>query len=206
VKMGKFIVLEGCEGSGKTTQIRNLCHFLVARGIATYPTKQPGGTVLGDKLRHILLNYRKIDHVAELLIFQADRAQHTGIIRKALELGEWVICDRYIWSTIAYQGAGHGLPLDLIDQLNIISCRGLKPDYTILLDIDPAVGLSRKYGSGVVTEFEKLPIDFHRRVADCYRNLAAADSYKNCCILDASGSEAQISQSISAKIWEIFSI
>lgn len=168
---GKFIVFEGGEGSGKSTQLGLLAKYLESRNISVYKTKEPGGTQLGTNLREILLRDSNINKTSELLLYAADRANHVDLIKDCLNSGYWVLCDRFTWSTIAYQGYGAGQSLEDIEYLNELSCQGLKPDWTILLDINPKVGLARKHQQGETNKFETKSIEFHNRVRDAYRLL-----------------------------------
>jgi dTMP kinase len=168
---GKFIVFEGCEGSGKSTQLELLAQHLESAKIPVFRTKEPGGTPTGHKLREIVLHDTPLNKVAELLLYAADRANHVEIIKDCLDSGYWVLCDRFTWSTIAYQGYGRGHSLGLINYLNDVACQGLKPDWTILLDIDPKIGLARKYKQGETNKFEAESLEFHNRVRNGYKEL-----------------------------------
>jgi len=140
-----FIVLEGPDASGKSTQLRLLSQALSSRGIPVLTTREPGGTELGRKLREILLDPKtKMRPLTELLLMVADRHEHVEeVIKPALARGQWVLCSRYTLSTLAYQGRGRGLPLDLIRKLNQLATGGLEPDYVFLLDLPPQVALER---------------------------------------------------------------
>lgn len=171
---GKFIVFEGGEGSGKTTQAKLLADFLRSQGQEVLHTKEPGGDdgVCKD-IKKILLNteYKdKLSHRAEFLLFEADRAQHVKyIIRPALEMGKVVISDRYEAATFAYQcGAREVCAADEFKQLNAFATGGLSPDFHVYIDIDPEVGLARKAKEGVLTRFEKEDLEFHKKVRAGY--------------------------------------
>ena len=183
---GSFITLEGPEGAGKTTQVKLLSKDLSKLGIPHLITRDPGGTALGKQIRRILLNpANPVTPMAELLLYQADRAQHVDeLIRPALEAGKLVICDRYIDSTVAYQGYGRQIDLDLIEKLNNMSTGGLKPELTILFDIDSSDGLGRLHPGGH-DRMEREAIDFHTRVRQGYHKLVEQepDRFK---VLDAS--------------------
>jgi dTMP kinase len=170
---GSFVTLEGPEGAGKTTQAKNLSKQLDTLGISHLITRDPGGTPLGRQIRRILLNPENpVNPVTELLLYQADRAQHVAeVILPALDAGTLVICDRYTDSTIAYQGYGRGLDLKLIDELNLISTQGLRPELTILFDLESSDGLARLHPGGH-DRLEREALDFHLRVRQGYLALA----------------------------------
>jgi dTMP kinase len=178
---GKFITLEGIEGSGKSTQIVLLANYLKSLSIRMVLTREPGGTPIGDQVRKVLLDPANtaLDPKAELLLYAASRAQHLKeVILPHLEVGEIVLCDRFADATLAYQGYGRALDIDLIRTLDRIVCSGLRPDVTILLDIDAAVGVARARGRnnsrGLEREarFENEAIAFHERVRQGYLALA----------------------------------
>ena len=179
---GKFIVLEGVEGCGKTTQLQRLQQWFAdgrwpADSVVT--TREPGGTELGSELRQILLAHRDgepMQERAELLLYAADRAQHVeGFIKPQLAAGAMVLCDRYTDSTVAYQGYGRGLSLELIEQLNQLATNGLTSDLTLWLDVDVEIGLARAKKRSTPDRFEQATIDFHRRIQTGYQALAKAN-------------------------------
>ena len=196
-----FITFEGIEGSGKSTQIGLLAGYLRGTGHEVLLTRQPGGCGLGLKLRSILLDAKNshIDPLAELFLYLADRAQHVAeIIRPALDRGVSVICDRYTDSTLAYQGYGRGLSLTQLAELNSIATAGLVPDRTLLLDLEPAIGLARarkrNQSEGLAESegrFEALELAFHEKVRQGYRHLAAADP-RRFRVLDAASPPGQV--------------
>lgn len=167
---GKFIVFEGCEGSGKSTQLERLSKWLESQGVGVYCTREPGGTSIGKELRKHLVDNNDTDllPITELLLYLADRSEHISLINKNLDLGYWVLCDRFSWSTLAYQGYARGHDLKLVKLLNSVACQGLKPDWTILLDIDPVIGSARKHRQAEINKFEKETIEFHRKVREGY--------------------------------------
>lgn len=173
---GSFITLEGPEGAGKTTQLKLLSRHLDNIGCKHLVTRDPGGTPLGKQIRRILLNPENpVTPMAELLLYQADRAQHvTEVILPALQCGKLVLCDRYIDSTIAYQGYGRGIDLDLIDRLNQMATSGLMPELTILFDIESSAGLNRLHPGGH-DRLEREAIEFHHKVRNGYHELARKD-------------------------------
>lgn len=140
-----FITLEGTEGSGKTTQMKLLADELERRGHRVTTTCEPGGDAIGESIRNILLHGQEMEPLAELMLFLADRAQHVSrVIRPALAAGDVVLCDRYIDSTICYQGHARGLDVEYLRSLNDFVTNGLKPDLTLLFDLTPVVGLERR--------------------------------------------------------------
>lgn len=184
---GTFITLEGPEGAGKTTQLKLLGKWLEEQSIQHVITRDPGGTALGKPIRRILLNSESPVHpVTELLLYEADRAQNVSeIIVPNLEQGKVVFCDRYIHSTIAYQGYGRGIERSLIDLLNDIATQGLRPKVTILFDIESSAGLARLHPSGH-DRLEREALEFHQKVRNGYLELAKADPDR-WRIIDAAG-------------------
>ncbi len=178
---GKLIVFEGVEGCGKTSQIQLCCQWLESLGISVVVTREPGGTELGLDLRRLLLEKsedKPVGEVTELLLYAADRSQHVEQeLKPNLAVGKYVLCDRYTDSTIAYQGYGRGLNMDLINQLNYIATGGLESDLTIWLDVDVEVGLSRKSKDVTLQSLDRIEqetIAFHHRVQEGYASLAAS--------------------------------
>lgn len=172
---GIFIALEGGEGAGKSTQAKLLEQWLSSAGHDVVLTREPGGTPVGAALRAILLNHDtgSLSPRTEALVYAADRAEHLdALIRPALTVGSIVITDRYVDSTLAYQGAGRSLDVADLEQLAQIATGGLRPHLTIVLDIDPVDGLSR---AGELDRIESEPLDFHQRVREQFLSLAAAD-------------------------------
>ena len=173
---GLFITLEGGEGCGKTTHSISLRRYIESKGKKVVLTREPGGTDLGRKIRRTLLSNRtRIEPLAELLLFAADRAEHvSSVVLPALKAGKVVICDRYIDSTTAYQTDGRGLDKDVVRYINSISSMGLRPDLTIVLDIRPALGIERATRKGR-DRFEREKLLFHKRVRLGYLNIAKAE-------------------------------
>lgn len=181
---GKFITFEGLDGVGKSTQITNLARWLRARGIDPIITPEPGGTALGQKLRSVLLSSRTagLSPLAELALMFADRAQHIDeLIIPALHRGQWVLCDRFTDSSVAYQGGGRELGSAIVWQLHKILGRDLQPDLTILMLSDPAASLKRARRRNVQhsrrnradeNRFEQENRAFYKRVLDAYLNIA----------------------------------
>lgn len=180
---GLFIAFEGGDGAGKSTQAARLAETLEARGLTVLRTREPGGTPIGEKLRSLVLDHGHghIDAHTEALIFAASRAAHaTQVIRPALERGEIVLTDRYIDSSVAYQGAGRDLGKDAVRSLNEWATSNLQPHLTVLLDVDPGVGRQRRTaGDAAEDRLESEADDFHARIRDAFLELAAdrQDSY-----------------------------
>jgi dTMP kinase len=175
---GLFITLEGGDGSGKTTQAALLEQWLVEQGRVVVRTREPGGTDLGLELRQIVLHRRgHIAPRAETLLYAADRAHHVEtLVRPALDRGEVVLQDRYVDSSVAYQGAGRVLGGDEVRELSAWATDGLTPDLTVLLDLDPQVGRSRL--DAARTTWDRLEAEaaaFHGRVRDAYLDIARAE-------------------------------
>lgn len=181
---GRFVSFEGIEGCGKTTQIELLSNYLKSRSMPHTITREPGGTAVGEGIRKILLNSETIHLTAasELLLFYASRSQNIAEkIRPALERGETVVCDRFYHASMAYQGYGRGIPLDFIDKVTDLVCDPYRPELTILLDIDPAIGLTRaraRNNSRVEDEgrFEAENVEFYTKIRNGYLQIARRDS------------------------------
>jgi dTMP kinase len=195
VASGRFITIEGPDGSGKTTLAGRLAEHLRGAGIATLLTREPGGTAIGERIRSILLEAgaerHELDPATDALLFSAARSRHVvEIIRPALERGEIVISARFSDSTLAYQGYGGGLPLDMLRTIQRIATHGLRPDLTILLDLPVADGLSRK--AAEITRFElTFDLDFHQRVRRGFLEMAAAEP-ERWAIVDALAGEHDV--------------
>ncbi len=174
---GRFIVLEGGEGAGKSSVLQALAARLNARGRTVTVTREPGGTPLGERVRALLLDGAAApDPLAELLLFEATRAQLVAaVIRPALERGNIVLCDRFAASSTAYQGYGRRLGRDLVERANAIATGGLAADLTLLLDLPVADGLARRAGEGGMNRFDRSDMEFHERVRAGFLELAAAD-------------------------------
>ena len=208
---GKLIVFEGGEGGGKTTQIQRIYHWLQHHTRlccdTVVITREPGGTALGQGLRHLLLDVNTteaIDDRAELLLYAADRAQHVNrFVKPHLDKGTLILSDRFTDSTIAYQGYGRGLDLNLIHQLNQIATTGLQSDLTLWFDIDVATGLARTQKRGVSDtadatqgdRIEQTSLEFHQRVRRGFTQLAK-DHPDRIVSIDASLSADEVTQQI----------
>ena len=201
---GLFITLEGGDGAGKSTQIRNIKSFFETKGLVVVHTREPGGTQISEKLRDILLDSHntEMDAVTEMLIYAASRAQHVReLVKPALDEGSVVICDRFLDSSIAYQAYGRGLG-DMVKIVNSYATDGLTPDITFWMDIDPDAGKERVSKMGDFDRLEMEARDFHYRVYEGYRAIAQSepDRIKR---IDASRSVEEISAEIIKYLEEI---
>lgn len=189
---GRFITLEGPEGSGKTTAARHLAAWLRGRGVPTVLTHEPGGTPLGEEIRRVVLHQRglseHLDPRADALLFAAGRAQHvTQVILPALERSEWVVCARYVDSSFAYQGGGYGNEMEELRRLQAFATRGLMPDLTLLLDVPVEVGLARTRRRSEWNRFEDTEqVQFFEQVRAAYLRLAEAEP-RRIRVVDGSG-------------------
>jgi dTMP kinase len=202
---GRFVTVEGPDGSGKTTAARHLAEWLRRRGLEVVLTGEPGGTPLGDEVRRLLLHLRDVsdalDPRADALLFAAARAQHTAErILPALERGAWVVCARYADSSLAYQGAGYGIDLDELRRLQAFATYGTRPDLTILLDVPVEVGLERTRRRAEWNRFEDTEeAAFFEKVRAGYLRLAAEEPDR-IRIVDGSGSVEDADAEIRAVV------
>lgn len=199
---GLFITLEGGDGSGKSTQAGLLAEWLEARGRRVVRTREPGGTPFGVEVREIVLHHRgDIEPRAEALLYAADRAHHVAtVVRPALERGEVVIQDRYVDSSVAYQGAGRVLDPEKVRELSMWAADGLMPQLTILLDLDPETARERL--DGARTRYDRLEAEraeFHERVREAYLALAAAEP-ERFLVVDGGRPPAEIAEAIRARV------
>ena len=177
---GRLITVEGVEGAGKSTQVEGLRAWLAARAVPVLLTAEPDGTPLGTRLRRVLGEVDRVTPLTEAFLFAASRAEHVQrVIRPALEAGQVVLCDRFVDSTVAYQGHGRGLPLDVVAQLNRLASADIVPDLTVVLDLDVAEGLrrvrARQGAMAACDPFERLAIEFHERVRKGYWAIRARE-------------------------------
>ncbi len=191
---GKFITLEGIEGAGKSSSMREAIALLKGAGLDLYSTREPGGTPLAEALRELLLT--PTDEViapsTELLLMFAARSQHVrNVLDPKLEAGQWVLCDRFTDATYAYQGDGRGMARSAIRWLEDFAQGGLRPDLTLLLDVEPAVGLARARGGEAGDRFEREDIEFFARVRQGYLR-AAKQEPKRFHVIDAGQSQPQV--------------
>lgn len=202
---GRFITFEGGEGCGKSTQVRRLKEALEAEGYEVLLTREPGGTRLSELIRGLLKDEREDPPCdrAELLLFLAARAQLVrNVIRPALDAGTWVVSDRFSDSTFAYQGYGRGLPLDVLRLANDFACEGLRPDLTVLLDVDTETSRARLRKREAATNttadrIEQAGDAFHERLRQGFLEMAAQEPNRIVTI-DASGTPDEVWE----KVWK----
>lgn len=194
-----FITFEGLDGCGKTTQRDLLVARCTAESIPVLSTRDPGGTEVGQALRQILLYHKGfVSNRAELLLYLADRAQHVDEkIRPALDAGQVVLCDRYLDSTLAYQGGGRGFDFEAIREMNRFASGGLMPDLTLLFDGPAEVLLARASKRGEADRLEQQAVDFFNATRDAYLQLAKAEPNR-IIVLDAT----QSVETLQAEVWE----
>ncbi|HTQ14601.1 MAG TPA: dTMP kinase [Rhizomicrobium sp.] len=197
----RFITLEGGEGTGKSTQARRLAAMLEARGIAAIVTREPGGSPGAEEIRKLLVEGEpgRWDVMAETLLIFAARADHVArTIKPALAGGKWVVGDRFTDSTYAYQGAGRGLERETIRRIESAALDDFAPDLTLVLDLDPAIGLERA-GARTHAEnrFEKFDAAFHDALRKAFRDIAGRNRGR-CVLIDASGD----ADAVAAAIWK----
>lgn len=201
---GVFVTFEGPEGSGKSTQIALLARELAAGGLAVRVLREPGGTEIGEAIRAILLDPETtgLDARAELLLYEAARAQLVAeVIEPALDAGEVVLCDRFFDSSTAYQGHGRGLPTAEVDLLNKAATGGLQPDRTLVLDIDPALGVGRATTQGA-DRLESEDLAFHERVRSGFLAIAR-EHPQRVRVVDASGAMDEVAAAIRSALRDI---
>ena len=175
---GRFITFEGCEGSGKSTQIRLLSERLKKQGVSHIVTREPGGSDIAEQIRNIILNGKNIAMCdeCEALLYAAARAQHLReVVQPALNRGTLVLCDRFVDSSLAYQGYARGLGLDFVREINSFAMRDFRPDITLFLDISPRAAFERKHGADEDDRMEQLGMAFHQKVYEGYLKIAEAE-------------------------------
>ncbi|SDF58631.1 dTMP kinase [Klenkia brasiliensis] len=203
---GVFIAFEGGEGVGKSTQVALLHDWLAGRGRAVRTTREPGApTAVGAVLRSLVLDPATTGLAprAEALLYAADRAQHVHeVVRPALAAGEVVVTDRYVDSSLAYQGAGRELAVDEVAGISRWATAGLRPDLTVLLDLPPEVGLARARGRAAADRLEGEPVGFHRRVRATFLALAGAEPERYL-VLDAARPADDVAGDVRARVAEL---
>ncbi|MGI5840057.1 MAG: dTMP kinase [bacterium] len=200
---GLLITIEGVDGSGKSTQMDLLQKYLAERGYPVIRTLEPGGTKIGTQIREILLSCRNAEmaELTELLLYAAARAQHVQeIILPGLAAGKIIICDRFTDSTVAYQGYGCGIDRKLIERLNAIAAQGVRPDLTLLFDLDPEQGLARvRHRTGGGDRIEQRRLLFHYRVREGFLAAAAAEPGR-VKIIDAAAPPGAVHLAVTARV------
>ncbi|RYZ82766.1 MAG: dTMP kinase [Moraxellaceae bacterium] len=207
MQRGKFLTIEGTEGVGKSTNLAFVRDWLLAHGREVVVTREPGGTPLAEEIRNLLLCKRDeaVDETAELLLVFAARAQHlAGVIKPALARGAWVLSDRFTDATYAYQGGGRGLNKSTITMLEQLVQNELRPDLTLILDIDVELGLERARQRGELDRFESETVDFFKRVRGAYQARALATP-ANYAVIDASQELVLVQRDIVKVLEEITS-
>lgn len=196
---GKFITFEGCEGSGKSTQLRLLSEYLDKLGVDYILTREPGGSEIAEQIRNIILNGKNtaMCDECEALLYAAARVQHLKEkIAPALDKGKLVICDRYVDSSLAYQGYARGLGREYIENINSLALERFAPDLTVFLDISPAEAFKRKHGADPDDRMEQLGLEFHTRVYNGYK--ALMEIAPRICAVDCLGSKYETQANIRA--------
>ncbi len=208
---GKFIVLEGIDGCGKTTQINKLYKWLPKSGLINnntevVKTREPGGSPIGEELRNMILNINDSNppsNLTELLLYSADRAEHiTKLIKPALTNGDWILSDRFSGSTLAYQGYGRYINIDIIKQLENIVCQNIKPDMTFFLDIPPEESILRRQNK-VADRIESEGLEFLKRVNNGFKLIALENDWE---IINAYEDANLIAEKIQTSIINKFSL
>jgi len=206
---GRFITLEGGEGTGKSTQIRRLAASLEKKGIAVLCTREPGGSPGAEEIRKLMVEGEpgRWNAITETLLAYAARTDHVArTIGPALATGKWVISDRFNDSTFAYQGVGRGVDRETIRRIDSAVLDDFAPDLTLVLDLDVKIGLERALArSGAETRFEKFGTDFHERLRQAFLDIARRFP-ERCRVIDASGTEDQVAEAIFAAVARRFDL
>ena len=206
---GRFITLEGGEGTGKSTQVRRLAIALAEKGIAAITTREPGGSPGAEEIRGLLVNGApgRWDAITETLLVYAARADHVARgIGPALVADKWVVCDRFTDSTYAYQGAGRGLPREFIRRIDSVVLDDFRPDFTLILDLDVDTGLKRAGARGGQEQrFEKFDREFHQKLRQAFIDIANRNA-ERCTVIDAGQSEDEVAAAIWAATARRFSL
>lgn len=197
---GRFIVLEGADGVGKSTQSRLLADWIRSNNVQAIETREPGGTLYGVRIRAILLDQvEALDARSEALLMAADRAHHLAeLVRPALERGDWVISDRHVPSSLVYQGVARGLGVDEVASINKWATAGMEPDLVVVLDLpDSEVDIRREGRDGASDRLELEGTEFHAAVRSAYRDLSVKLGWE---LVDASGDQAEVAKSVIALV------
>lgn len=182
---GKFITFEGCDGCGKSTQLRLLSEYLTKNGVPHIFTREPGGGKISEAIREILLSGKNMEMTdeCEALLYAASRVQHlSDRVEPALSEGKLVICDRYVDSSLAYQAYARGLGLDFVSKINAFALEKYLPDVTVFIDLTPEAAFLRKHGADENDRLEKAGMAFHKRVYEGYKAVAAAEPNRVVCV------------------------
>lgn len=205
MNQGRFVVIEGLEGAGKTTAIQTVQQWLQAQGHQLVQTREPGGTPLAEQIRTLVksVQQERVSPVTELLLMYAARAQLLdNVIRPALARGDWVLADRHDLSSRAYQGGGRQIPDEVLDPIRQLVLADLRPDLTLYLDIDPVIGLERARARGELDRIEQEQLGFFQRARTKY--LAVAASEANIVVIDASQPLADVQQQLRQALEQHF--
>ncbi len=202
MKKGKFIVLEGCEGAGKSRQTKLLAEALETRGMEVIATREPGGAPLAEALRKLILDPEYApDALAELYMYSAARRDHlNNVVLPALDGGKIVVCDRFIYSTLAYQGYARGLDIEFVREVNARTIAPLKPDLALFLDVPPDEGFKRKGGADNTDRLERENSEFFARVYDGFKEMCARGELT---AVDASGTKEETAKKILDEVLRI---
>ncbi len=195
---GKFITFEGCDGCGKSTQLKLLSEYLTQKNIPHIFTREPGGGKISEEIREILLNGKNSEMTdeCEALLYAASRVQHlSDRVEPALAEGKLVICDRYVDSSLAYQAYARGLGVDFISKINAYALEKYLPDVTIFIDLTPEAAFLRKKGADANDRLEQAGMAFHKRVYEGYKALAKAEPQRVICI-DGNQTPAEIFEDV----------
>lgn len=204
---GLFVVLEGGDGAGKSTLMRKIESFFKKRSVALIKTREPGGTPLAERIRELILAHSKpgfeIDARTELFLYEAARSHHVAhVIEPALRAGKTVLCDRFTFSSLAYQGIGRGLGLDTVETLNRVATQGRRPDAVILLDISPKKAEERRSKRGMGNRLDSESRSFHRKVRNAFLKIAKKNKDISI-VLDATRSPEEIFEQLQKhRIWK----
>lgn len=205
MNQGRFVVIEGLEGAGKTTAIQTVQQWLRDQGHPLVQTREPGGTPLAEQIRTLVKSVQqdRVSPVTELLLMYAARAQLLdNVIRPALARGDWVLADRHDLSSRAYQGGGRQIPDEVLDPIRQLVLAGLRPDLTLYLDINPEIGLARARARGELDRIEQEQLAFFQRARAKY--LAVAASEPNIVVIDAAKPLAEVQQQLCAALEQHF--